>query len=287
MPILNEEISRSLSSLLRHIRSFLQRLLHRKDTLKRQDKGQPMAENEEGLPRYIKTLIVLTVLAALGILFVYSQLPASLVDRNLHKKLTEERERARPISYAGIRQCGECHEEEHAAVKGSYHKDVSCEVCHGPAYAHTQDQSVIPSVTRERKLCPLCHLYDPSRPTGFPQINPVTHNPMQPCVSCHNPHDPTAPETPQECRACHGGIVSMKSLSNHALLSCTTCHDAPEQHKIKPRSYKPSSPTDRKFRAKCHARGSQEPAAPKVDVETHGEKYLCWHCHYAHMPEVR
>ena len=246
-----------------------------------------MSENKVPLPRYVKTLVFLTVLVALGVLFIYSQLPASLVGRNLHKRLTEEREDARPISYAGSRQCGECHDEEHAAVKGSYHKDVSCEVCHGPAYAHTKDQAVKPSVTRERKLCPLCHLYDPSRPTGFPQINPVTHNPMQPCVNCHNPHDPTAPEAPQECRACHGGIVSMTSLSNHALLACTTCHEAPEQHKVTPRSYKPSLPTERKFCGRCHAKDSKEPGAPKVNVETHGEKYLCWHCHYAHMPEVR
>jgi ribosomal protein S27AE len=25
---------------------------------------------------------------------------------------------------------------------------------------------------------------------------------------------------------------------------------------------------------------------PKVDFASHGEKYLCWQCHYPHLPEI-
>jgi hypothetical protein len=197
-----------------------------------------------------------------------------------------ERESAKAISFAGSSVCAECHEEEYELANSSYHMDVSCEVCHGPGYEHTEDEEITPSAPRERKLCPQCHLYDPSRPTGFPQINPVTHNPVEPCINCHDPHDPTAPETPQECNACHAEIATMKSLSHHALLDCERCHEAPEEHKIKPRLTRPTKPKQREFCGECHAKGKAKTEAPKVDIVAHGEKYLCWQCHYAHMPEV-
>ena len=26
---------------------------------------------------------------------------------------------------------------------------------------------------------------------------------------------------------------------------------------------------------------------PRVDMFSHGERYMCWQCHYPHLPEVR
>ena len=40
---------------------------------------------------------------------------------------------------------------------------------------------------------------------------------------------------------------------------------------------------------KCHAKDARDKMAknaPKVDLGTHGEKYVCWQCHYPHSPEV-
>jgi ribosomal protein S27AE len=45
-------------------------------------------------------------------------------------------------------------------------------------------------------------------------------------------------------------------------------------------------PAEREFCGKCHSQDSQIKELPKVDLATHGEKYLCWQCHYPHMPEV-
>jgi hypothetical protein len=151
----------------------------------------------------------------------------------------------------------------------------------------------------------VCHAYDASRPTGFPQINPTAHNPLKPCISCHNPHDPVPPRVPQECSACHGQIERTKAVSSHALLPCTTCHRATPQHRTSPRAALPTKPETREFCGTCHAKGAADgllqgvpaaeaqrlgaakKAAPKIDISDHGGSYLCWQCHYPHLPEGR
>jgi predicted CXXCH cytochrome family protein len=45
-------------------------------------------------------------------------------------------------------------------------------------------------------------------------------------------------------------------------------------------------PDDRSFCGKCHGEDSGVKSTPKIDLLEHGEKYLCWQCHYPHMPEV-
>jgi hypothetical protein len=131
----------------------------------------------------------------------------------------------------------------------------------------------------------VCHAYDRSRPTGFPQINPASHNPDLPCITCHNPHDPVPPEVPQECSACHAQIARTKAVSRHASLACTTCHEVSEQHKVSPRSALPGKPQTREFCGQCHAGGAGDSPVPQIDLATHGSHYLCWQCHYPHMPE--
>jgi len=133
----------------------------------------------------------------------------------------------------------------------------------------------------------VCHAYDPSRPTGFPQINPTSHNPLKPCIACHNPHDPSPPQTPQSCSACHAQIERTKAVSSHALLACITCHTTPEQHKTTPRAALPTKPQTRDFCARCHATDSPVKDLPKVDIASHGMPYMCSQCHYPHLPEGR
>jgi hypothetical protein len=131
----------------------------------------------------------------------------------------------------------------------------------------------------------VCHAYDRSRPTGFPQINPASHNPGLACISCHNPHDPVPPSVPQECSACHAQIARTKAVSRHARLACTECHEVSEQHMVSPRSALPGKPRTREFCGRCHASDTTATGAPQVDLASHGERYLCWQCHYPHLPE--
>jgi hypothetical protein len=162
---------------------------------------------------------------------------------------------------------------------------VNCETCHGPAANHVAaPMDVKPDIPRGRDLCVLCHQYNPTRPTGFPQVDPVTHNPLAPCMSCHEPHAPEPPVVPGECGACHGQIERQKAVSHHATLPCTTCHAAPEQHKAEPRSVRPTKPEARDFCGQCHAQGL--PGIPQIDLRGHQPDYQCWQCHYPHFPET-
>ena len=232
-------------------------------------------------------LLVVAILLVGGIVTLRSMLPAALKDRGLQRAAAIEREKAKPIHYVGATMCAACHADQFNMKSAGYHRNLSCETCHGPGSKHVENPGEVkPPAPRDRKFCPTCHTYNPSRPMGFPQINPITHNPVEPCITCHNPHDPKPPETPRECLACHGEIARMKAVSPHALLECTTCHTTPENHKLTPLLVKPSKPANREFCGKCHDKDSKVAKAPKVDVASHGERYLCWQCHYPHMPEV-
>lgn len=193
------------------------------------------------------------------------------------------------IRYAGHEACAVCHTDVTQTKSNGYHRSVSCEVCHGPAQAHIDDPTgVKPPAPRERGYCPLCHGYLASRPTGFPQIIPATHNPVKPCYTCHNPHDPKPPHVPEECSACHAGIARTKAVSSHSELPCIRCHDTPKKHMTEPRNFRPKKPMNREFCGGCHAVGASSPAhIPRVDPAGHYTKYLCWQCHYPHLPEAR
>ena len=238
------------------------------------------------IPDALRRLLVVFAVLIAGILVVRAMLPTSWKDTAFHVQSTIDRESARPLRYAGSDACTDCHEES-AVKKGGYHANLSCETCHGAARGHVDNPAEVkPNLPRLREFCVRCHAYNQSRPTGFPQINPAAHNPLKACVTCHNPHDPKPQSVPQECQACHAEIARTKALSAHVLLECTVCHTVPVEHKVQPRLVNASIPADRDFCGKCHSKGVQIKDTPKVDLATHGEKYLCWQCHYPHMPEA-
>jgi len=238
------------------------------------------------LPEQASRLLIVFIVFIALVLLVRFLLPASLKDHNIHIQNTVATEMSRQVRYAGSEVCASCH-DEYNLKKNGYHKNLSCETCHGTLKEHSENPTEIkPLVPRQRDFCTRCHAFDPSRPTGFPQINPSAHNPMKACVSCHNPHDPKPPNVPQECQACHAEIARTKAISSHVMLECTICHEVPTQHKVAPRNVKASIPAEREFCGKCHSTQSIIKETSKVDLATHGEKYLCWQCHYPHMPEV-
>jgi hypothetical protein len=241
------------------------------------------------LPEQVTRIaVVVALVAALALLVRFVLIPRAYFSAPLHQSDTVRREVARPVRFAGASVCQDCHAEEWERKAQGYHKGLACETCHGPAAGHAEDpMSAKPFAPRDRKFCPVCHAYDAARPTGFPQINAESHNPLKPCITCHNPHDPVPPETPKECAACHAQIARTVALSSHALLPCATCHTASEQHRITPRSVLPSKPQTREFCGQCHAGGAANPDAPKVELASHGGSYLCWQCHYPHLPEGR
>jgi hypothetical protein len=198
-------------------------------------------------------------------------------------------EAEKPMQYAGAQVCGDCHEDEWNLKSSSFHRGVACETCHGAAAAHVDaPDETTPVVPTGRSLCLSCHVYNPSRPTGFPQVVADTHNPNKACMECHNPHEPTPPQTPSTCGACHATVARTKAVSHHATLDCETCHTAPPEHRLNPRAYVVKKPADRSLCGRCHAKEADSPRnIPRIDLATHGGNYVCWQCHYPHYPEAR
>jgi len=192
---------------------------------------------------------------------------------------------AREKRFAGHQECARCHEGNAQRRLSGNHAGVRCEVCHGPGAAHAADpQGVELGAPRGRDLCVLCHAFNPARPTGFPQVIPERHNPLDPCMTCHDPHAPVPPQTPAECSACHRQIENQKSVSHHAEVRCIACHETPVRHKDAPRQVAPGSPDRNGFCTLCHT--ADYPRAPQIDVSTHPAGARCWDCHYPHHPEA-
>ncbi len=241
------------------------------------------------VPQQVPRLAAVFVLAAVALVVARSLLvPPTFGDEGHYRAAAVDTIVAQPKKYAGQQECALCHGQIAQRRLASNHRGVACESCHGPGAAHVANPvERKPAIPRTREFCTRCHAYDPSRPTGFPQIDPVAHNPLAPCMNCHEPHEPEPPVTPGECSACHGQIANQKAVSHHATLACTTCHEAPDQHKLAPRTLRPSKPMDRSFCATCHAEDAASPRhIPRIDFRTHNARYLCWQCHYPHYPET-
>ncbi len=98
---------------------------------------------------------------------------------------------ARPISFAGHATCEACHDDQAKTKAAGKHAGLSCETCHGPAAAHTEDPTEHAVMKPDPKvLCVRCHEADPARPKSFPQVVSKDHAGDTSCIECHKPHSP-------------------------------------------------------------------------------------------------
>lgn len=237
----------------------------------------------------IRLALVFLVLGAALVAARTYLIPKTFGQLGHYRAAAVEDNASRAMHYAGREECAICHDERAAQFAVARHQSLSCEVCHGAGAAHIESPSEHkPPAPRDRGYCPLCHGYNPSRPTGFPQIDPVSHNAGKPCIECHDPHAPEPPRVPQECSACHAEIARTKTLSSHATLECTECHQVNERHKVDPRASTPTKPSAREFCGRCHSSEAQVAATiRRVDLSEHWPRYVCWQCHYSHYPEIQ
>ena len=252
------------------------------------------------LPNQVLQLAVVFAVVAVGMILLRQRfVPESFGDLGHYRADAVDLIAAQALQYAGWQVCADCHTDEVEAKNHSFHRSLSCEVCHGAARAHANEETDdTPPLPTRRDQCLQCHSYLPSRPTGFPQVVAERHEPARPCHTCHDPHDPTPPERLESCSACHAAISRVKGVSHHAPLDCTVCHETPAEHSVLPRSNLPRKPFEREFCGTCHAEGVEKPAVlegvdlsdyaiPLVDLDTHGGTLVCWQCHYQHSPEAR
>ena len=62
------------------------------------------------------------------------------------------------MQYAGQETCADCHDDLWKTKNSSYHKNLSCEVCHGPSANHVNEPDQFkPEKPRDRSFCPVCH----------------------------------------------------------------------------------------------------------------------------------
>ena len=139
--------------------------------------------------------IIRIVLLAAGIVVCYSiaryfLTPPSFGEYGWYKgsALVDLRER-KPV-YAGKKACEECHSDEYQKMSKHEHKTLSCEGCHGPGEAHSQDPRKENIDKSGYAACLRCHEANPSRPKWHKQIVSKSHYPGK-CTECHVPHMPT------------------------------------------------------------------------------------------------
>ena len=86
-----------------------------------------------------RLIVVFLALLVVGVFVVVVLIPKPMKDVEMQWADAVKREQARPVKYAGFHACAECHDKLYETKKKGYHRDLSCETCHGPAKAHTED----------------------------------------------------------------------------------------------------------------------------------------------------
>ena len=97
---------------------------------------------------------------------------------------------AREPVYAGKKECEVCHSDEYQKLIKHEHKTLSCEGCHGPGQAHSDNHRKDNIEKSSFAACLRCHEANPSRPKFQKQITIKNHYTGSKCTECHVPHVP-------------------------------------------------------------------------------------------------
>ena len=167
--------------------------------------GRPYHNDMSG-PRHTIHYTRVGGLLAVGLLvfFVVRSflIPPSFGQYGAYRGDNVEEQMEHPMRFAAKDLCSTCHGDIWEMHQQGKHAGVQCQNCHDVAGAHvhpeTNEMVGAMPIQRTAQWCLRCHLQLPSRPTGFPQIDPVTHADIGPgalqsdkCLQCHVPHDPT------------------------------------------------------------------------------------------------
>ncbi len=150
--------------------------------------------------------IIRLLLLAIGIVLMYSVArafltPPSFRQYGFYRGEALDLLASRDAVFAGRKACEECHSDEVQKLAKFEHKSLSCEGCHGPGQAHSENPDV--KIAKSNYgACLRCHEANPSRPKWHKQIVSRSHytetkSDAKPgksgslCTECHVPHAPS------------------------------------------------------------------------------------------------
>jgi len=169
------------------------------------------------MPQQIKRLIsVFAILIALFLIMRQVLKPDSFGELGHYRAKAIQENTMKELHYAGSDNCAKCHEDILKDKSLGFHKQLKCEVCHGPGLKHALfidkvitaqiPDSLVLYKPIQRKDCAICHQlnaarikiqFDTINTSMIHQINVLDHNLMDldtkveyKCIDCHNPHQP-------------------------------------------------------------------------------------------------
>jgi hypothetical protein len=139
----------------------------------------------------IRLVLVLCATVLIFLVVRHAVVPRSFGEFGHYRGAALEEIRSRPVSFAGKAVCADCHDEVVKIKSEGKHAGVSCEACHGPTAAHTDDPMTNHAVKpNPATLCVRCHEAEPAKPKTFPQVVSKDHAGGLSCIECHKPHSP-------------------------------------------------------------------------------------------------
>ena len=233
--------------------------------------------------------LVLGVLLAIVIPLRFFILPYSMFHYQPHQAAKVEREKLKPMHYAGTLTCTACHADEVNLKVASYHKTVACETCHGPSAEHASSPTGV-GQTRYRPANGSFACLPRLRPVAAQRVPADRPGDPQPAQGVHELPQSARPEAPDDAE----GVLGVPRRDrphegglHHVLLECTACHEAPSSTRLH-RGALPTKPRPASSAGSATARTRRKlRRTPRRSTwPTHGGKYVCWQCHYPHLPEV-
>jgi ribosomal protein S27AE len=164
------------------------------------------------IPDQVLRLGILLALAAIALIVLRSRfVPESFGETGHYRGAAVEAIRGQSLKYAGSEVCVDCHDEVSESKSSSYHRSLSCEVCHGPVAIHSEDYIDChdphdPTPPEVPESCAACH-------AQIARTKAVSHHLTLGCETCHevpaehreDPRSflPRKPTTRDFCGSCH------------------------------------------------------------------------------------
>ena len=168
--------------------------------------------------------------------------PVSAIDKDARDVEIEKFLKSKGAKYVGSDTCGSCHEKEEKEFRLATHARISiadaevkdCEMCHGPASIHLDENGGRGNIVNPKKdpsACFACHT-DKKMEFRLPNHHPVLEGKMS-CTDCHSPHGEevrpwsatSLKDVNEACFKCHKDQRGPFVWEHEAVREgCTTCH---------------------------------------------------------------